>query len=168
MDTAVGYLADGHYFWNAGIVVWNVATIVQELRACAPQIAAVMDALAPSLFTEKESAELARLFPQCEKISIDYAVMEKASCIYVIAEDLAWSDLGSWGSVMSHLKADEAGNAVVGGDVRLFGCRDCFVHTAGEKTVVVEGLDGYIVAESDKRLLICRLSKEQHIKEYSA
>ena len=168
LDTAVGYLADGHYFWNAGIFVWNVATIVQELRACAPQIAAVMDALAPSLFTEKESAELARLFPQCEKISIDYAVMEKASCIYVIAEDLAWSDLGSWGSVMSHLKADEAGNAVVGGDVRLFGCRDCFVHTAGEKTVVVEGLDGYIVAESDKRLLICRLSKEQHIKEYSA
>lgn len=168
LDTAIGYLEDGHYFWNAGIFVWNVATIVRELRAYAPQIAAVMDQLQPALFTEKEPSELARLFPQCEKISIDYAVMEKSSSIYVIAEDLAWSDLGSWGSVMTHIEADEKGNAVVGGDVRLFDCRDCFVHTAGEKTVVVEGLDGYIVAESKERLLICRLSKEQHIKEYSA
>ncbi len=168
LDTAIGYLEDGHYFWNAGIFVWNVNTIVQELRAYAPQIAAVMDALSPAFFTEKEQAELRRLFPTCEKISIDYAVMEKSPRIYVIAEDLAWSDLGSWGSIMTHLKTDEDGNAVIGADVRLHGCRDCFVHTAGEKTVVVEGLDGYIVAESKDRLLICRLSQEQHIKEYSA
>ena len=167
LDTAIGYLEDGHYFWNAGIFVWNVATIVRELRAYAPQIAAIMDRLQPALFTDTEASELARLFPECEKISIDYAVIEKSSCIYVIAEDLAWSDLGSWGSVMTHIRADEKGNTVVGGDVRLFGCRDCFVHAAGEKTVVVEGLDGYIVAESKDRLLVCRLSKEQHIKEYS-
>ena len=168
LDTAIGYLEDGHYFWNAGIFVWNVHTIVQELRNYAPQIAAVMDALSPSFFTEKEQAELRRLFPTCEKISSDYAVMEKSPRIYVIAEDLAWSDLGSWGSIMTHLKADEDGNTVIGADVRLHGCRDCIVHTAEEKTVVVEGLDGYIVAESKDRLLICRLSQEQHIKEYSA
>ena len=168
LDTAIGYLEDGHYFWNAGIFVWNVNTIVSELRAYAPQIAGVMDQLAPSFFTDKESEELHRLFPTCEKISIDYAVMEKSPRIYVIAEDLAWSDLGSWGSVMTHIKADEDGNTVVGGDVRLYGCRDCFVHTAGEKTVVVEGLDGYIVAESKDKLLVCRLSQEQHIKDYSA
>ena len=168
LDTAIGYLEDGHYFWNAGIFVWNVHTIVQELRNYAPQIAAVMDALSPSFFTEKEQAELRRLFPTCEKISIDYAVMEKSPRIYVIAEDLAWSDLGSWGSIMTHLKADEDGNTVIGADVRLHGCRDCIVHTAEEKTVVVEGLDGYIVAASKDRLLICRLSQEQHIKEYSA
>ena len=167
LDTAVQYLEDGHYFWNAGIFVWNVETIVRELRAYSPQIAAVMDRLAPAFFTPGEAEALAELFPQCEKISIDYAVMEKSPRIYVIAEDLAWSDLGSWGSVMGHLKADENGNAVVGTDVRLFGCRDCFVHAAGEKTVVVEGLQGYIVAESGSRLLVCRLSEEQHIKEYS-
>ena len=168
LDTAISYLEDGHYFWNAGIFVWNVKTIIHELRAYAPQIAGVMDELSPSLFTQKENAELGRLFPKCEKISIDYAVMEKSPRIYVIAEDLAWSDLGSWGSVMTHIPADENGNTVVGGDVRLVDCRDCFVHTAGEKTVVVEGLDGYIVAESKDRLLVCRLSQEQHIKEYSA
>ena len=168
LDTAIRYLEDGRYFWNAGIFVWNVCTIVNELRSYTPQIAEVMDQLSPSLFTENESAELRRLFPTCEKISIDYAVMEKSPRIYVIAEDLGWSDLGSWGSVLTRMETDPDGNAVVGSDVRLFGCRDCFVHSAGEKTVVVEGLDGYIVAESGNRLLICRLSQEQHIKEYSA
>ncbi len=168
LDTAIGYLEDGHYFWNAGIFVWNVDTIVNELRAYAPEIAAVMDQLAPSFFTDQEQAELRRLFPTCEKISIDYAVMEKSRRIYVIAEDLAWSDLGSWGSIMTHLPADEDGNSSIGADVRLHGCRNCFVHTASEKTVVVEGLEGYIVAESKDCLLICRLSQEQHIKEYSA
>ena len=168
LEVAREYVADGKYFWNAGIFVWNVETIVKELRAYAPQIAGVMDQLAPTLFTEGEQAALRKLFPTCDKISIDYAVMEKSSCIYVIAEDLAWSDLGSWGSIKGHIEADGSGNAVVGGDVRLFGCKDCFVHTAGEKTVVIEGLDGYIVSESDSRLLICRLSQEQHIKEYSA
>ena len=168
LDTAIGYLEDGHYFWNAGIFVWNVNTIVTELRNYAPQIASVMDELEPSLFSAREQEELRRLFPTCEKISIDYAVMEKSPRIYVIAEDLAWSDLGSWGSVMTHLKADEDGNAAVGEDVRLFNSSNCLVHVASEKTVVVEGLDGYIVAESKDRLLICRLSQEQHIKEYSA
>jgi len=99
LDTAIGYLEDGHYFWNAGIFVWNVNTIVNELRSYAPQIAGVMDQLAPSFFTPGENETLHRLFPTCEKISIDYAVMEKSPRIYVIAEDLAWSDLGSWGSV---------------------------------------------------------------------
>ena len=168
LGTAKAYLADGHYFWNAGIFVWSVSTIVRELRAYAPQIAGIMDQLAPSLYTASEQTELRRLFPQCDKISIDYAVMEKSSSIYVIAEDLAWSDLGSWGSVKEHISPNASGNAVVGTDVRLFGCSDCFVHTASEKTVVIEGLQGVIVAESDNRLLICRLSEEQHIKEYSA
>ena len=166
--TAEAYLADGHYFWNAGIFVWNVKTIIHEIRTYAPQVAGVMDALAPSFYTEQETPELQRLFPTCDKISIDYAVMEKSARIHVIAEDLGWSDLGSWGSVKTHISPDENGNAVVGGDVRLFGCKDCFVHTAGEKTVVAEGLEGYIIAESAGRLLVCRLSEEQHIKEYSA
>lgn len=168
LDTAIGYLEDGHYFWNAGIFVWNINTIVSEIRAYVPQIADIMDQLKPFFYTEEENARLRKLFPSCEKISIDYAVMEKSSRVYVIAEDLAWSDLGSWGSVMGKLEADADGNVSIGPDVRLHGCRDCFVHTAEEKTVVVEGLDGYIVAESKDKLLICRLSQEQKIKDYSA
>lgn len=167
LETARAYLEDGAYYWNAGIFVWNVRTIVHALRTYAGQIAGVMDALAPSFFTEEEPARLKELFPTCEKISIDYAVMEKSPDIYVVAGDPGWSDLGSWGSVKTHLPADEDGNVAVGKNVRLVGCKDCFVHAAGEKAVVVEGLDGYLVTESEGRLLICRLSNEQHIREYS-
>lgn len=84
VETAKGYLAAGNYFWNAGIFVWNADTITNAIRRYAPQIAGVMDELEPALFTDKEAEELKRLFPTCEKISIDYAVMEKAEDIFVL------------------------------------------------------------------------------------
>lgn len=168
VETAKGYLAAGNYFWNAGIFVWNADTITNAIRRYAPQIAGVMDELEPALFTDKEAEELKRLFPTCEKISIDYAVMEKAEDIFVLPAEFGWSDLGSWGSLRTLLPQDEAGNAKVGGRVDMYNCRNCVVHAAEEKRVVLEGLDGYIVAEKNGRLLVCRLSEEQRIKDFAA
>lgn len=168
VETAKGYLAAGNYFWNAGIFVWNADTITNAIRRYAPQIAGVMDELEPALFTDKEAEELKRLFPTCEKISIDYAVMEKAKDIFVLPAEFGWSDLGSWGSLRTLLPQDEAGNAKVGGRVDMYNCRNCVVHAAEEKRVVLEGLDGYIVAEKNGQLLVCRLSEEQRIKEFAA
>ena len=99
LEVAQAYLDEGGYFWNAGIFVWNVATIEAELRRFAPQICGVMDELAPSLFTPAETAELARLFPTCEKISIDYAVMEKSDDVHMIPGHWMWSDLGSFEAI---------------------------------------------------------------------
>lgn len=168
VETAKGYLAAGNYFWNAGIFVWNVDTITNAIRRYAPQIAGVMDELESALFTDKEAEELKRLFPTCEKISIDYAVMEKAEDIFVLPAEFGWSDLGSWGSLRTLLPQDEAGNAKVGGRVDMYNCRNCVVHAAEEKRVVLEGLEGYIVAEKDGQLLVCRLSEEQRIKDFAA
>lgn len=168
VETAKGYLAAGNYFWNAGIFVWNADTITNAIRRYAPQIAGVMDELEPSLFTDKEAEELKRLFPTCEKISIDYAVMEKAEDIFVLPAEFGWSDLGSWGSLRTLLPQDEAGNAKVGGRVDMYNCRNCVVHAAEHRQVVLEGLEGYIVAEKDGRLLVCRLSEEQRIKDFAA
>lgn len=167
VETAKGYLAAGNYFWNAGIFVWNADTITNAIRRYAPQIAGVMDELEPALFTDKEAEELKRLFPTCEKISIDYAVMEKAEDIFVLPAEFGWSDLGSWGSLRTLLPQDEAGNAKVDGRVDMYNCRNCVVHAAEEKRVVLEGLDGYIVAEKNGQLLVCRLSEEQRIKEFA-
>lgn len=168
VETAKGYLAAGNYFWNAGIFVWNADTITNAIRRYAPQIAGVMDELEPALFTDKEAEELKRLFPTCEKISIDYAVMEKAEDIFVLPAEFGWSDLGSWGSLRTLLPQDEAGNAKVGGRVDMYNCRNCVVHTAEHRQVVLESLEGYIVAEKDGRLLVCRLSEEQRIKDFAA
>ena len=103
LATAEKYLASGDFVWNAGIFVWNVRTINDELRAHAPQIMSVMDRLEPYFYTPGEQTALAKFFPTCDKISIDYAVMEKSPNIYVIAEDLGWSDLGSWHSLRAQL-----------------------------------------------------------------
>ncbi len=167
LDTAKSYISEGGYFWNAGIFVWNAKTINDSLRAFAPQISGIMDRLEPAFYTAEEAPRLAELFPQCEKISIDYAVMEKSDSIHVIADDLGWSDLGSWGSVKQQITPDAEGNALVGQDIRMFGSKNCIVHADGPGTVVVDGLDGYIVARQGDNLLVCRLSEEQHIKEYS-
>lgn len=166
-ETAGKYLAAGNFFWNAGIFVWNVQTVINAIRTHAGQIAGIMDRIAPSFFTDMEQPVLKELFPQCEKISIDYAVMEKSRNIKVIASDLGWSDLGTWGSVGEHLEADCDGNKYVGSDVRMFGCHNVTVHAAQARTVVVQGLENYIVAENDGNILVCSLADEQNIKEYS-
>lgn len=164
-ETAEQYLAAGNYFWNAGIFVWNIDTISKAIRTFQPQLASIMDEMAPSFYTEQEKEVVGKLFPTCEKISIDYAVMEKSKEIYTLPAEFGWSDLGSWGSLRTLLPQDEAGNAKVGKDIRLYECKNCVVHTADESKVVVQGLDGYIVAEKNGQLLVCSLKEEQRIKE---
>lgn len=182
LKTAESYLAAGNYFWNAGLFVWSCKTIISELREHAPQIAGIMDSIAASFGTWKEEETLKELFPTCEKISIDYAVMEKSKDIHVIASDLGWSDLGSFSSIKEHIpmphedpvpdggaaKAVDGGNKVIGKDIRLFGCEGCIVHAEDARKVVVSGLDGYIVAVRDGNALVCPISEEQKIKDYSA
>ncbi len=98
-EVAASYLEEGGYWWNAGIFVWNVKTIEKELCEHAPQICGIMDKLSPSLYGEGETDALASLFPLCEKISIDYAVMEKSPDVYALAAEWAWSDLGSFEAI---------------------------------------------------------------------
>ena len=167
-ETAGRYLAAGNYFWNAGIFVWSVSTIVDQMRRHAPQIAGMMDKIAWTFGTEEEKAALAEFFPQCDKISIDYAVMEKSDSIYVISADLGWSDLGSWTSAGSHIAEGTDGNRVVGNDVRLIDSEGCIVHAEDCKKVVVKGLKDYVVACRGGNLLVCPAADEQKIKDYAA
>ena len=166
LQTAKQYLEAGNYLWNAGIFVWNVDTIVQSLRVFAPGLAAKMDQMAEAFYTPDEPTRVAEIFPTCEKISIDYAVMEKADYIYTFPADFGWSDVGTWGSLWTLLDHDDNGNAVVGENVHLYDCNGCIVHAPTASSVVLEGLENCIVVEREGRLLICRLSEEQRIKDF--
>ena len=166
LEVARQYLAAGNYLWNAGIFVWNIDTIVESLRAFVPELAAKMDIMSESFFTPSEREVVGDIFPTCEKISIDYAVMEKADYIYTIPGDFGWSDVGTWGSLWTLLSHDEDGNAVVGANVHLNDCRGCIVHAPGAESVVLQGLEDSIVVERDGRLLVCKLSEEQRIKDF--
>jgi mannose-1-phosphate guanylyltransferase len=126
-----------------------------------------MDEMSTSFYTPAEKAVVEKLFPTCEKISIDYAVMEKADNIYTLPAEFGWSDLGTWGSLWTLKERDENGNAVVGDDVRLFDCKNCIIHTPDLKRVVIQGLEDCIVSKHGDRLLISRKDHEQQITDYS-
>ena len=168
LATAERYLQRNNYFWNAGIFVWNVNTIVNAIRVYQPAMARVFERLLPYYYTDKEQEMVDELFPTCENISVDYAVMEKADEIYVFPASFGWSDLGTWGSLHENSKRDAHNNVCIGSNIKMYESRNCIVHTTQEKKVVVQGLDGYIVAEKDNTLLVCRLTEEQRIKDFSA
>ena len=168
LKTAQEYVKKDNMLWNAGIFVWNINTIINALRVYAPQINGIFEGMQNVLGTKDEQAAIRERFPQCENISIDYAILEKADEIYCFPASFGWSDLGTWGSLRENTVHDAGGNAVIGNNVKLYETKNCVVHVAQERRVVVQGLDGYIVAEKDNTLLICKLSEEQRIKEFSA
>ena len=167
LETAQQYISEKNYYWNAGIFIWNVSTIVNAFRIYQPAMAKIFESMLPIYGTDQEQQEIDRLFPECENISVDYAIMEKAEEIFVCPADFGWSDLGTWGSLLQQSKKDLYGNACIGPDITLFESSDCIIHTTQEKKVVIQGLNGYIVAENDDTLLICKLSEEQRIKQFS-
>jgi mannose-1-phosphate guanylyltransferase len=167
LETAKEYVKKNEYFWNSGIFVWSVKTIVDALRMYQPSIADIFESIQPYYGTDKEQEVINEKFPQCDNISIDYAVMEKAEEIFVMPADFGWSDVGTWGSLLTLAEKDADGNAVIGSNVKLFESKNNIIHTSEERKVVVQGLDGYIVAEKDDTLLICKLEEEQRIKIFS-
>lgn len=167
LATAEKYIRKPNMLWNAGIFIWNVSTIVNALRVYAPEINEVFENLLPLYGTDKEQEAINENFPKCESISVDYAILEKSEEIYCFPASFGWSDLGTWGSLRENVKRDNNGNAVIGNNVQTYETRDCVIHCCEERRVVVQGLDGYIVAEKDNTLLICKLSEEQRIKQFS-
>lgn len=166
-DTAQHYIEQNNYFWNAGIFVWNISTIVNAFRIYCPAIAKIFENLRPYFYTPQEQEAVNREFPNCENISVDYAILEKAEEIFVFPADFGWSDLGTWGALYEQMPQDLNKNVCIGENIQLYDTRNCIIHTAQEKKVVVMGLDGFIVAEKDNALLICKASEEQKIKLFT-
>lgn len=167
LETAKRYIQQNNFFWNAGIFVWSVSTIVNAFRIYAPAISKVFEGLLNVYGTDKEQEMIDKLYPECEKISVDYAIMEKAEEIFVCPADFGWSDLGSWSSLLMHTRHDLYGNSLIGSDISVYDTTNCIIHATEEKKVVVQGLDGYIVAEKGDTLLVCKLSEEQRIRQFA-
>ena len=180
LETAEQYLKAGNYLWNAGIFVWNIDTITESIIKYKPNIAADMDQIVPqqlsnsTLTTDSKlstlSSKLQEIFPTCEKISIDFAVMEPAAAdgkVFTHPADFGWSDLGNWASLHDKLNKDDNGNGAVG-NIKLYECSNCVVHAEDAKKVVLQGLEGYIVSEKNGQILVCKRSEEQRIRDFSA
>ena len=167
LETATQYLQDKSFYWNAGIFIMSAATIVNAFRVYQPGIAKIFESMRSIYGTDKEQEQIDLRYPECENISVDYAIMEKAEEIFVMPADFGWSDLGTWGSLLTQSHKDMYGNALMGKNIEMIDSKNNIVHTMQEKKVVIQGLDGYIVAEEDGTLLICKLTEEQRIKIFS-
>lgn len=168
LSIAKEYIKDKSYFWNAGIFIWNVTTIVNAFRIFQPTLSKIFEGMQDVFGTDKEQEIIDKRYPECQNISVDYAIMEKVEEIFVCPSDFGWSDLGTWGALLMQTKCDLYGNSVIGENVQLYETKNCIVHTLQNKKVVIQGLDGYIVAEQDGKLLICKLSEEQRIKDFKS
>ncbi len=166
LETAEKYLADGSYFWNSGIFLWSVKSILSGFEAYLPKLAKTFSEGKTVYDTADEQSYIDRLFPACDNISIDYGIMEHADNIFVMPSEFGWSDLGTWGSLWEKRQRDTSGNTVVGSEVHLFDCEDTIVTVPNDRPVVLQGLKDYIVTEANGVFLVCKKEEEQRIKEF--
>ena len=167
LETAKAYIQQSSYFWNAGIFIWSVGTIVNAFRIYQPSMSKIFESLLPIYGTPEEQSAIDKCYPECQNISVDYAIMEKVEEIFVCPADFGWSDLGTWGSLLMHTKHDLYGNSLIGNHISVFDSHNCIIHATEATKVVVQGLDDCIVAMKDGTLLVCKLSEEQRIKQFS-
>ncbi len=166
LEMAKFFLRSGEFLWNSGIFVWNLKAITAAFEKHLPEVHALFSGGMGKYNTPAEAEFVKNVYTLCTNISIDYGIMEKADNVYVLSADIGWSDLGTWGSLYEHCKKDADGNAVVGSNVMVYDSKGCIVNMPKNKLVVLQGLEDYIVVESDEILLVCRKSDEQQIRQF--
>lgn len=165
-EIAKKFVSSGEFVWNSGIFIWNVNTIISAICNYLPDISMRFENGKSVFNTPDEKSFIDECFPFCPNVSIDYGVMEKADNVYVNISNFGWSDLGTWGALHEMSEKDEYNNSSVKCKTLFVESYDNIIATNDEKLVVVQGLEDYIVAESDKVLLICKKSEEQRIKHF--
>ena len=165
LELAEMFLASGDYLWNGGIFIWSLKSINAAFDMYLPEVADAFRIAQKHFYTTKEKEALDIAYPRCRSISIDNGIMEKAENVFVVLSDIGWSDLGTWKSVYENSEKDEVNN-VIDAKAMLFNVEDCIIKTPKDKLVVINDLKGYIVAEFDGVLMICKKDDEQKVKEF--
>ena len=168
LETAKKFIDSGDFLWNAGIFIWSVNSIVAAFEQHLPDIAETFNEVTPYLYSNKEGAAILKAFTECKSISIDYGIMEKAENVYIIPADFGWSDLGTWKSLHAEKEKDENNNATSGTKIRLYNAKNNMISVPDEKLVIIEGIENFIIVDTDDVLLICNKNNEQKIKEFTS
>lgn len=158
------FLESGDFFWNSGMFIWTLRSISRAFDKYLPEIQGLFNDGLSFYGTPEEAPFIRQVYGACGKISIDYGIMEKADNVYVQCADFGWSDLGTWGSLYDHLNHDESENGVGNGQTITFHSNRNVIHTSKGKLTVVQGLDDYIIVDTDDVLMICRKEDEQQIR----
>jgi mannose-1-phosphate guanylyltransferase len=166
IDLARKFIQSGDFYWNSGIFIWNLKTIMAAFEKHLPDMFAAFDEGRKLFGTRQEKSFIGRTYTECRSISIDYGIMEKADNVYVMCTDIGWTDLGTWSSLYDHSEADKRGNAILGGNIFSYDNKGNIFNISPGKVAVIQGLKDYIVIESEDVLLIVKKEEEQNIKNY--
>lgn len=165
-EMALQFIKSGDFLWNAGIFIWSLKSIENAMQQFLPEIHDLFDQGKDFYDTEEEIGFIDVTYSACPSISIDYGVMEKASNVYVIPSSFGWSDIGTWNALYEQREKDEFSNSFVGKNVMTYEVSNCLINTPKEKLVILQGLEDYIVVDSEDILMICKKSEEQRIKQF--
>jgi mannose-1-phosphate guanylyltransferase len=164
LEMAKFFLKSGEFLWNAGIFLWNVKTILKALEEFMPDMYNIFMEGMDDYYTPSESDFIHKAYALCKNISIDYGIMEKAKNVYTLSAEFGWSDLGTWKSLYEHLPHDKKGNAIVGPHVMVDHTSNCIINMTKDKLAVIQGLENFIVVETENVLLICPKDDEQQVR----
>ncbi len=168
-DTAVEYVNSGHYRWNAGMFIWSFVTVTNGLEAHQPEMAAACHRWFDAAKSPAKLAKvLAKEYPAIKKVSIDYALMEKAQNVVVADGSFAWDDLGSWNALAHHVKPDAEGNCAVADFLHVDAARNIIYDARSKKLrtpICLVGMRDCIVVQTDDATLVAHKSESQKIKE---
>lgn len=165
LEMARLFVDSGEFYWNSGIFIWRADDILKAFAEFCPDMAQIFDAGAEYYATPLERGFIDENFQNAQSISIDYAVMEKASNVYVKTVDLGWSDLGTWKALYEISPKNGDGNVVQNCKVHASGCEGSLFAVKGDKIIVASGLKDYIVADNGNALLIYPVADEQKIRQ---
>lgn len=166
LELAQVFMDSGEFYWNSGLFIWNVKSIIKAGEKHLPELSGILAAGKDVYGTPAEKAFIDKNFPACPNVSIDIGLMEKADNVYVSLGDFGWSDLGTWGSLYDLSPKDENGNVILKGESLIYNSKNNILALPKGKLAVVEGLDGYLIAESENVLLICKKDEEHVIRKY--
>lgn len=164
-ELAESFLASGDFVWNGGIFLFSSETITQAFGQFLPDMTELFESISGSYYSAQEDQAIGDAYAVCKNISIDYGIMEKAENVFVIPADFGWSDLGTWGSVHDNTECDFHDNAVHGKAKVYESFGNMIKTTNPDKLIVLQGLEGYIVVDTEDALLICKKEEEQFIKQ---
>jgi mannose-1-phosphate guanylyltransferase len=160
------FVESGEFFWNSGIFIWSLAAITDAFDQHLPDVSSLFEKGMKLYNTSDEVHFISKIYSELQAISVDYGIMEKAANVFVLTADFGWSDLGNWGTLYENREKDDAGNVIGGDNILIYDTKNCIINISGEKIAVLQGLDGYIIAESNDTLMICRREDEQQIKKF--
>lgn len=166
LETAKVFVNSGDFLWNSGIFIWTAKSIIKSFSVHQHEIYEMFKSGNVYYNTIEEKKFINRIYPSCPKESIDYGIMEKADNVYVLPADFGWSDIGTWGSLYTHVDQDENHNASVSKNTMFYNSSNNIVNADSDKLVVIQGLDDYIVVDKNNTLLICKKEDEQKIKQF--